>query len=153
MPANRDDWCSHNAAVDGDSCEACIWLGAFRNNPRTGQPVRLFKSWASNRRVEPNEIVAEQLFQHAALTPSTMRATQELVRWQGFKGLYFAGQFTTLTDLQETALFSAMSVARSLSPTSKTLAALAQRLASVGHADVSYDVGDKSGELRRAASA
>ncbi|WP_273786862.1 hypothetical protein, partial [Brucella intermedia] len=61
--------------------------------------------------MEPNEVVAEQTFQHAALTPSTMRATRELVRWQGFEGVYFVGQFTTLTDLQETALCSAMSVA------------------------------------------
>ena len=141
MPANHRDWCSHNAAVDGDRCEASIWLGAFRRNPRTGQPVRLFKSWASNRRVDPSEILAEQIFQHASLTPATMRATEELVRWQGFKGLYFTGQCTTLTDLQETALFSAMSVTRSLSPTSSTLAALEQRLVATGRAGVSYDVG------------
>ena len=64
------------------------------------------------------------------------------MRWQGFKGLYFAGQFTTLTDLQETALYSAMSVARTLSPTSRSLQALEQRLVSAGHADVSYAVGD-----------
>lgn len=153
MPANRRDWCSHNAAVDGDSCEASIWLGAFRKNPRTVQPVRLFKSWASNRRVEPNEVVAEQIFQHAALTPSTMRATRELVRWQGFEGVYFVGQFTTLTDLQETALCSAMSVARSLSPRSKPLAALEQRLAAAGRAHVSYDVGHQPRELKTAASA
>ena len=51
MPANRRDWCSHNAAVDGDTCEASMWLGSFRRNPRTGQPVQLFKSWASNRHV------------------------------------------------------------------------------------------------------
>ena len=58
------------------------------------------------------------------------------MRWQGFKGLYFAGQFTTLTDLQETALYSAMSVARTLSPTSPSLQALDKRLVSAGRADV-----------------
>ena len=78
MPANRRDWCSHNAAVDGDTCEASMWLGSFRTNPRTGQPVQLFKSWASKRRVEPAELLAEQIFQHASLTPGTLRATQEL---------------------------------------------------------------------------
>jgi predicted NAD/FAD-binding protein len=150
MPANRRDWCSHNAGVDGDACEASMWLGAFRRNPRTGQPVQLFKSWASKRRVEPADVLAEQVFQHASLTPGTLRATQELVRWQGFKGLYFAGQFTTLTDLQETALFSAMSVARTLSPTSSSLQALEQRLVSAGHADVNYAVDDG---LRMPASA
>jgi len=142
MPANRRDWCSHNAAVDVDTCEASMWLGSFRKNPRTGQPVQLFKSWASNRRVEPADVLAEQIFQHASLTPATLRAAHELERWQGFKGLHFAGQFTTLTDLQETALSSAMSVARTLSPTSKTLRALDKRLVSTGHADVSYAVGN-----------
>ncbi len=142
MPANRRDWCSHNAAVDGDTCEASMWLGSFRTNPRTGQPVQLFKSWASNRHVEPADVLAEQTFLHASLTPGTLRATQELVRWQGFNGLYFAGQFTTLTDLQETALYSGMSVARTLSPTSTSLQALEKRLVSTGHADVSYAVDD-----------
>ena len=84
MPANRRDWCWHNAAVDGDTCEASMWLGAFRTNPRTGEPVQLFKSWASNRPVEPADILAEQIFLHAALTPGTLRATQDLMRWQGF---------------------------------------------------------------------
>jgi predicted NAD/FAD-binding protein len=125
MPANRRDWCSHNAAVDGGTCEASMWLGSFRRNPKTGQPVQ-----------------AEQSFQHASLTPGTLRATQELTRWQGFKGLHFAGQFTTLTDLQETALYSAMSVARTLSPTSTSLQALDRRLVSTGHVDVSYAVDD-----------
>ena len=142
MPASRRDWCSHNAAVDGDTCEASMWLGSFRTNPRTGQPVQLFKSWASKRHVEPADVLAEQIFLHASLTPGTLRATQELVRWQGFNGLYFAGQFTTLTDLQETALFSGMSVARTLSPTSRSLQDLEKRLVSAGQADVSYAVDD-----------
>ena len=106
------------------------------------QPVQLFKSWASNRQVEPAAVLAEQTFLHPALTPDTLRATQELVRWQGFNGLHFTGHFTTLTDLQETALYSGMSVARTLSPTSRSLQSLEQRLVSTGHADVSYVVGD-----------
>ena len=92
--------------------------------------------------MEPADVLAEQIFLHASLTPGTLRATQELVGWQGFNGLYFAGQFTTLTDLQETALFSAMSVARTLSPTSRSLQDLEKRLASAGQADVSYAVDD-----------
>lgn len=142
MPADRRDWCSHNAAVHGDTCEASIWLGSFRTNPRTGRPVQLFKSWASNRPVEPAEVLAEQTFLHPSLSPDTLRATQELVRWQGRDGLFFTGHFTTLTDLQETALYSGLSVARTLSPTSTSVRALEQRLASDGHAAVSYAVED-----------
>ncbi len=141
MPADRRDWCSHNAGVDGDFCEATIWLGAFRTNPTSGRPVQLFKSWASQRREEPADVVAEQVFRHAALTPATLRATHELEDWQGYHGLHFAGHFTTVTDLQETALCSALSVARRLSPTSIGLRALERRLASTGRADVDYSVG------------
>jgi hypothetical protein len=97
--------------------------------------------------LEPDEVLAEQIFLHASLTPGTLRATRELVRWQGYRGLYFSGQFTTLTDLQETALHSAMSVARALSPTSRPLQALEHRLASAGRADVSYAVDDGRSEL------
>lgn len=152
MPADRRDWCSHNAAVDGDTCEATIWLGAFRTNPATGRPLELFKSWASNRRSEPTDVVAEQTFQHAALTPATLCATHELERWQGYHGLHFAGHFTTVTDLQETALCSAMNVARSLSPTSSSLRLLEQRLASFGRADVDYSVDDRAVEREAVAS-
>ena len=86
MPANRRDWSWHNAAVDGDTCEASMWLGAFRTNPSTGEPVELFKSWASNRPVEPGDVVAEQIFLHAALTPSTLRATRDLGALAGLQG-------------------------------------------------------------------
>jgi uncharacterized protein len=141
MPEKRSDWCSHNAAVHGDACEASIWLGAFRTNPRTGRPVRLFKSWASNRPVEPAEVLAERTFLHPALTPVTLRAARELVGWQGFKGLYFAGHYTTLTDLQETALYSGLTVARTLSPASRTVHALDRRMATAGHPAVGYAVG------------
>jgi predicted NAD/FAD-binding protein len=141
MPANRGDWCSHNAAVLGDSCEATIWLGAFRTNPRTGRPVQLFKSWASNRPVQPTDVLAEQTFLHPSLSPDTLRATQELTPWQGRDGLHFVGHFTTITDLQETALASGMAVAKAISPTSRTLLTLERRLAAAGQTDVSYAVG------------
>jgi predicted NAD/FAD-binding protein len=139
MPAHRKDWCSHNAAVDGDTCEASVWLG-FRKNPKTGKPVQLFKSWASKRELQPKDILAEQTFLHPLLSRDTLRATKELGHWQGFKGLFFTGHYVTLTDLQETALYSGMAVAKRLHPASERLQSLQRQLAKAGHETVSYDV-------------
>ena len=124
MPRETRDWCSHNAAVDGDVCEATIWLGAFRRNPSTGEPVKLFKSWATQRPVESREVVAEKTFLHPLLSPATLHATRELEAWQGYEGLHFAGHFTTVTDLQETALRSGAAVAAVLNPGDARLGSL-----------------------------
>lgn len=140
MPADQNYWCTHNAAVDGDSCEASVWLGSARKNARTGKPIQLFKSWALKRELQPRDILAERTFLHPLLSPDTMRATKELRNWQGFKGLFFTGHYTTLTDLQESALYSGVAVAKILNPASPRLQSLQQRLAKAGHKDVSYDV-------------
>ncbi len=90
--------------------------------------------------MQPTHILAEQTFLHPTLSPDTLRATRELVSWQGFKGLYFTGHYTTLTDLQETALYSGMSVAKVLNPADQRLQSLQRRLTKAGHESVSYDV-------------
>ena len=113
MPAARRDWSFHNAAVSPDSCEATFWLGAYRTDA-SGRPVELFKSWATHRDTEPRAIRAERTFHHLLLTPAAVRAAEELTARQGEDGLYFVGHATTMTDLQETALRSAMDVARAL---------------------------------------
>jgi predicted NAD/FAD-binding protein len=127
MPADRRDWCMHNAAVDGDTCEATFWLGAYRTDPVSGEPVQLFKSWATHRTIAPEAIRAERTFHHLLLTPDAVRAAADLAPWQGRDGLFFAGHATQLTDLQETALASAMAVAEVLDPDSTTLSELRRR--------------------------
>src|SRR6185437_11971558 len=126
---DRHDWCMHNAAVGDDSCEATFWLGAYRTDPATGRPLQLFKSWATHRTVQPEVVLAERTFHHLLLTPAAVRAAEELAQWQGWNGLHFAGHFTQITDLQETALLSAMHVADDLEPDSSNLRSLRRRAA------------------------
>lgn len=140
MP-DREFWCSHNAAVDGGVCEATVWLGSARKNARTGKPLQLFKSWASHRAVQPRSILTERTFLHPLCSPESMRAAKELERWQGRRGLFFTGHYLTLTDLQESALFSGIAVARALNPASDRLRSLQQRVARAGREQVSYAVG------------
>ena len=52
----------------------------------------------------------------------------------------FLGAYTTGTDLQETAIYSAMKVAEALAPASRKLASLRARMRANGIAGISYDL-------------
>lgn len=132
---DRANWTAYNAAIDGRECEGSAWLGAL-----TGQPIDVFKSWAQRRRTDARHVVAERHFQHPLITPAAIGAARALQPLQGHGGLYFSGQYTTGMDLQESAVWSAMQVAKALAPKSRTLQALKARLAAAGRAGVSYDL-------------
>ncbi len=100
----------------------------------------MFKSWAQRRRADPKHILLERRFKHPLISRSTIKAARALRPLQGRKGLYFSGQYTTGTDLQETALYSAMQVAGALAPASPTLASLEARLSARGRGGISYDL-------------
>ncbi|MFF3313442.1 hypothetical protein [Streptomyces sp. NPDC002952] len=57
--------------------------------------------------------------------------------WQGYRGLYFAGHWTTVTDLQETALYSELRVARTVNAGGARLASFTGRLAGEGKSSLS----------------
>jgi predicted NAD/FAD-binding protein len=136
MHPDRRHWAAYNAGVDGRECEGSAWLGALRADPA----LTLFKSWAQRRRADPRHILAERRFRHPLISRSTIEAARALRPHQGRKGLYFSGQYTTGMDLQESALYSAMQVARALAPRSQTLASLDGRLSARGRAGISYDL-------------
>ena len=117
MPADRADWSAYNATVDGDWCEATMWFGAIRG-------VEVFKSWATHRREPPRQVVTSHDFRHALITPDFLRAQTALAEVSGQAGLYFAGSHTTDVASQESALLSALRVARRLAPTAPNLARL-----------------------------
>lgn len=141
MPKNKNHWSTQNAAVDGENCEGSIWIGGTRlEGDSAGKGINLFKSWATVRSVESKEIIAERTFLHPVDTPEMLRAIKDFQEWQGYNGLYFAGHFMTLTDLQETALFSAMKVAEELNPDSPHLVSLKTRLDANKRKMVDFDV-------------
>jgi predicted NAD/FAD-binding protein len=133
VPRDRAHWTAYNAEVDAGECEGSAWMGAL-----LGEPVDIFKSWAQRRQTDPRHIVAQRRFRHPLITPAAIRAARALQPWQGHRGLYFSGQYTTGMDLQESAVWSAMQVAQALAPASRTLQALLARLAQTGRAGVSY---------------
>ena len=134
------DWSAYNAGVDGLECEGSAWIGALHDPLPSGATVDVFKSWAQRRRADPERILLERRFQHPLITRRAIAAARALRPLQGRDGLYFSGAYTTGTDLQETAVYSAMKVAEAVAPTSPTLASLQARMAANGIDDISYDL-------------
>ncbi len=136
----RTYWTAYNAGVDGRKCEGSVWVGALHDPLPSGATVDVFKSWAQRRRADPKRIVLERRFKHPLITPRAIAAARALRPLQGRHGLYFSGTHTTGTDLQETAVYSAMQVAEALAPTSPKLAALQARMRVNGIDGISYDL-------------
>jgi uncharacterized protein len=135
MHRDRSNWAAYNAGVAGLECEGSAWLGALQDDAS----LQVFKSWAQRRRADPKHILLERRFKHPLITRSTIKAARALRPLQGRKGLYFSGQYTTGMDLQESAVYSAMQVAKALAPGSRTLASLETRLSARGRTGISYD--------------
>ena len=117
-----------------------MWVGALHDPLPSGATVDVFKSWAQRRRADPKRIILERRFKHPLITPRAIAAARALRPLQGRHGLYFSGAYTTGTDLQETALYSAMKVAEALAPTSRKLASLQARMRVNGIDGISYDL-------------
>ncbi len=139
-PVDRSYWTAYNAGITGRECEGSAWIGALHDPLPSGATVDLFKSWAQRRPADPKRILLERRFEHPLITPRAIAAARALRRQQGRRGLFFSGAFTTGTDLQETALYSAMKVAEELAPRSGTLRSLQRRMRANGIAGISYDL-------------
>lgn len=140
MYRDRAYWTAYNAGVDGRQCEGSAWIGALHDPLPSGATVDVFKSWATRRSADPKRIVLERRFKHPLINPRAIAAARALGPLQGRRGLYFSGAYTTGTDLQETALYSAMKVAEALAPRSRKLASLRRRMRVNGIAGISYDL-------------
>ena len=118
MPADRRHRSGYNVLSDGDFCEPTMAFGAFR----PGDDV--FKSWISNRRELPRDIIETFEYRHAHETPAYAAAQRALAAHQGERNLWFAGTHTLDVSSQENALVSAMRVAERLAPDTARLKSL-----------------------------
>ncbi len=139
MPKNKKTWASQNVEVDNDYGESSHDVGSFYQSV-TGTKLSLFKSWAAHRRQEAKEILLTRNFIHPLTTPESIAAIRGLKDWQGRSGLHFAGHFTAMTDLHETAFFSALETAKRISPSSPKLIAFQKLITEQGLADIDYNV-------------
>lgn len=117
MPARRAHWSTYNISVHDDWSDVTIWLG-----PTHG--VDLFKSWIAHRSVPAGELLAHETFAHLCLTPAAVRARRTLRARAEQGGISFAGHHLLDVESQESAVTSAVEVARRLAPASPRLDAL-----------------------------
>jgi predicted NAD/FAD-binding protein len=113
MPENPRDWSVVNVRWDGTHSALSVW------NPRAGLPV--FKSWVSFDERLPEPLYAVARYEHGAITPEYFDAQRRLAPLQGTHGLWVAGLYAADADSHESALRSAVAVARELAPGSHRL--------------------------------
>lgn len=113
-----------NATLTDAHCEVSMSMAEALAPASDGTRLDLWKSWVTHRAEQPSALRVRETYTHIHTNPATLRAQAQLAALQGEGGLYFAGGWTAPFDAQETALVSALDVARRLAPTSSRLALL-----------------------------
>ncbi len=116
MPRRRSAWSVVNARWDGRHSSLSIW------SPARDLPV--FKSWVTFDDRLPDPLYAVVEYQHGKITPEYFDAQQRLKALQGHERLWLAGLYADDADSHESAIRSAVTVARHLAPGSPRLTAL-----------------------------
>ncbi len=111
-PANPFLWSFLNCQIEGNYCEASMWLANVLAVPKPRTAAKLWKSWITYRTRQPAQVIHEAQFQHMVPTPATLHAQSALDALQGDGDIWFAGGYTRPYDSQETALLSALEIAR-----------------------------------------
>jgi predicted NAD/FAD-binding protein len=118
MPPDARDWSVFNLRHEGRYTHATVWK-PWRT---TGLPV--FKSWVTFKDEPPETLYAQASYWHGRITPEYFAAQRALAELQGEHQLWFAGVYTHDVDCHESAILSAVKVARRLAPESSRLAQL-----------------------------
>jgi uncharacterized protein len=113
-PANPDHWSFFNAQIQGDFCEASMWLSEVLEQPSPQTAAKLWKSWVTHRSQQPAQVLAQAQFRHMLPTPATLHSQNTLLAQQGEGNVWFAGGYTRPYDSQETALVSAIDVTQKM---------------------------------------
>lgn len=116
MPQDRTAWSVVNARWDGIHSSLSIW------DPRRRAPI--FKSWVTFEHELPRDVYALAEYEHGAIDLEYFAAQARLKALQGEDGLWLAGLYTDDADSHESAIRSAVAVARGLAPGSARLALL-----------------------------
>jgi uncharacterized protein len=117
MPDDLAHWSTVNVEVHDGWAEACNWYGPVHD-------VDVFKSWLTYRAKPPTELIAMRDFRHLIVTPEAVRARTALAQQQGEGGIYHVGTHMHSIDSQESAVASAVAVARKLAPENPRLSKL-----------------------------
>lgn len=114
MPPERDAWAMINVSYDGTHAWTTEWAGRALD-------VNVFRTWLPPGYPLPAGTEAQQHFRHLIVDGQSRHRQQVIEARQGEQGLYLAGMYTCDVDNHESAIASAVSVARLLAPRSPRL--------------------------------
>ena len=117
MPANPNDWSLCNVFHEGDHAWLSIWSGW-----RQGVPI--FRTWLQPGQPAPRAVHYQADFHHLIVTPESLALQRQIAAQQGQGGIWVVGMYAVDADNHESALMSALLVARALAPASPNLARL-----------------------------
>lgn len=116
MPADERDWSCVNIRHDGRHAQTTVW--------KPWRSPRLFHSWITFDREPLRHVHARVDFEHAKVTPRYCAAQRALQGLQGHDGVWLAGAHMHDIDGHESAVCSAVEVARRIASDSARLQTL-----------------------------
>jgi predicted NAD/FAD-binding protein len=117
MPPEKSQWSVFNVRCSEEGSFTTVW-----KQQQTQAPV--FKSWVNSAAPPPEPLYELTRYEHPLVDAEHFRAQQSLAELQGQSNLWFAGAYTYDIDSHESAVESAIHVARRLAPGSPNLARL-----------------------------
>ena len=117
MPPDEKHWSVFNIRWRNERSLSTVWR-------QQGESVPVFKSWVDPDAPAPEPLYHLTRYEHPLLTIDYFQAQQSLAGLQGRRNLWFAGVYTHDIDSHESAIQSAIHVARQLAPSSRNLARL-----------------------------
>lgn len=123
LPQNSYDWSTANIAYNDEHSALTIskpWM----------QKVPLFRSWITYNvwtdapSILPEPLYALRTYHHPKVTPTYFETQKRLARLQGKNNLWIAGFYTHDTDSHNSAVVSAINIAKKLFPQSSRLTKL-----------------------------
>lgn len=117
MPANPAHWSVVNTRYDGRHSANTIW-----KSWKSKQPI--FRSWVTFDAEMPASLYEVRTYDHLKINLNYYAAQRNLIALQGTNNLWLAGLYMHDIDCHESALMSAVNIARRVDPTSANLGSL-----------------------------
>ena len=114
MPANADHWSVVNTRSEGTHSSNTVWKAWKSKRP-------IFRSWVTYDAELPSHLHLTRTYDHPKINMNYFRAQHNLVAQQGENNLWIAGLYMHDIDCHESALMSAVNIARVLAPQSSNL--------------------------------
>ncbi len=114
MPAQERHWAVTNMRDDGAYCQTTVW-----KSWKSEQPI--FRSWVTFDSQMPDSLYQLVEYQHVKINLNYYQAQRNLLTQQGDNQLWLAGLYMHDIDSHESAVMSAVNIARRLDPDSVNL--------------------------------